>query len=78
MIVVIFLAVLGGSLTTYAYAAGKARKFFNSRKKARALNIGAGTILIGAGVAVTAKNLIFLKTAVADRNAPRIPHFTHF
>jgi threonine/homoserine/homoserine lactone efflux protein len=55
-IMLIFLAVLGSSLTGYAYAASKARSFFDNKRKIRILNRGAGTILIGAGVTVAAKN----------------------
>jgi len=53
-IIMIFLAVLGSSLIGCAYAASKARLFFNDRRKIRILNRGAGTILIGAGVTVVA------------------------
>ena len=55
-IIMMFLAVLGSSLIGYAYAASKARLFFNDRQKIRILNRGAGTILIGAGVTVAAKS----------------------
>lgn len=55
LIMLIFVAVLGTSLTLYAYGASRARVLFNSRKKMRLLNRGAGTIMIGAGIAVAAK-----------------------
>jgi threonine/homoserine/homoserine lactone efflux protein len=56
MIISIFVAILGGSLVFYAYSASKARLFFEDPKRNRLLNRGAGTMLIGAGVAVAAKN----------------------
>jgi threonine/homoserine/homoserine lactone efflux protein len=55
LIILIFVAVLGSSLTIYAYAASKARLFFRDRRKIMILNRSAGTILIGAGIAVAAK-----------------------
>ena len=55
LIILIFVAVLGSSLTIYAYAASKARLFFRDERKIRILNRGAGTILIGAGIAVVTK-----------------------
>lgn len=55
LIVLIFVAILGGSLTGYAYAASKARLFFKDQRKMRILNRSAGTMLIGAGIAVAAK-----------------------
>ena len=55
LIILIFVAVLGSSLTIYAYAASKARLFFRDRRKILMLNRSAGTILIGAGIAVATK-----------------------
>ncbi len=55
LIVAMFTAVLGSTLTIYAYAATRARKFFREPKKMRMLNRGAGTIMIGAGVAVATR-----------------------
>ncbi len=54
-IIVTFVIVLGGSLTMYAYGASKARNFFRDEQRMRILNRGAGTILIGAGVAIATK-----------------------
>ena len=56
MIILIFVAILGSSLLIYAYSANKARSFFEDPHKSRLLNRGAGAMLIGAGVAVAAKN----------------------
>ena len=56
MIVLIFVSILGSSLVIYAYSASKARSFFEDPRKSRLLNRGAGTMLIGAGVAVAAKS----------------------
>jgi threonine/homoserine/homoserine lactone efflux protein len=56
LIVLIFMAILGSSLVIYAYSASKARSFFENPSKNRLLHCGAGTMLIGAGVAVAAKN----------------------
>ena len=55
LIVFIFTAILGVSLTIYAYAASRARLFFRDRRKMRILNRSAGTILIGSGIAVAIK-----------------------
>ena len=55
LIILIFVVVLGSSLTSYAYAASKARLFFKDQRKIRILNRGAGTILIGSGIAVASK-----------------------
>mgnify|MGYP000206355704 FL=1 len=55
LIIIIFMVVIGGSLTIYAYAASKARLFFSDQRKTRILNRSAGTILIGAGIAVATK-----------------------
>lgn len=55
LIILIFLAVLGSSLTIYAIAASRARVFFRDPRRIRILNRSAGTLLIGAGIAVAAK-----------------------
>jgi threonine/homoserine/homoserine lactone efflux protein len=55
LIILVFLAVLGSSLSIYAYTASKARLFFKDQRKIRFLNRGAGAILIGAGIAVAIK-----------------------
>jgi threonine/homoserine/homoserine lactone efflux protein len=55
LIIIIFMTVLGSSLTIYAYAVSKARSFFRDRRKIRFLNRGAGVILVGAGIAVATK-----------------------
>ena len=54
-IIIIFLVMIGSSFTIYAYAASKARLFFSDQRKTRILNRSAGTILIGAGIAVATK-----------------------
>ncbi|MEA3438198.1 MAG: LysE family translocator [Thermodesulfobacteriota bacterium] len=55
LIILIFMTVLGSSLTIYAYSASKARLFFRDQRKIRILNRSAGAILIGAGIAVATK-----------------------
>ena len=52
LIIAIFLTILGGALTTYAYVASRARKAFMDPRKMRLLNRGAGTLLIGVGTVV--------------------------
>lgn len=54
-IILIFMAVLGASLATYAMAASRARAFFTDRRKIRMVNRGAGALFIGAGVAVATR-----------------------
>lgn len=54
-IVLIFVTILGSSLVIYAYAASKARSYFEDPRKIRILNRSAGTMLIGAGIAVAVK-----------------------
>ncbi|MCG8637032.1 MAG: LysE family translocator [Desulfobacterales bacterium] len=55
LIIVIFMVMIGSSLTIYAYAASKARLFFGNPRKARILNRFSGTILIGSGIALVTK-----------------------
>lgn len=55
LIIVIFMTILGLSLTGYAFAASKARWFFRGPRRLRLLNRSAGTILIGAGIAVATR-----------------------
>jgi len=55
LIILIFMVMIGTSLVIYAYAASKARLFFGNQQRMRILNRGAGTILIGAGIAVATK-----------------------
>jgi threonine/homoserine/homoserine lactone efflux protein len=55
LIMAIFLVILGGALTTYAYVASKARNAFSDPRKMRLLNRGAGTLLIGVGTVVLVK-----------------------
>jgi threonine/homoserine/homoserine lactone efflux protein len=55
LIVLIFMTMLGSSFMIYAYAASKARLLFRDQRRFRILNRCAGTILIGAGVAVATK-----------------------
>lgn len=55
---VMALIVVGtvGSITTlYALAASRARRFFNSASRMKAMNRTAGTLMMGAGVAVAAR-----------------------
>ena len=54
-IILIFITVLGTSLSIYAYAASRARLFFKDPQKIRILNRCSGTVLIGAGIAVATK-----------------------
>ena len=55
LIILNFLVILGTSLTLYALAASRARRFFGEGRKLRLLNRGAGTLMIGAGIAVAVK-----------------------
>ncbi len=48
----VIAAVLGGVLTAYTYSADRARKAFSSQRATRNLNRGAGTIMVGTGVAI--------------------------
>ena len=57
VIILIFLTILGTSLSLYAYGASRARLFFSDAKKIRILNRGAGAILMGTGIVlITRKN----------------------
>lgn len=51
----IIVVVLSGVLLAYSLAAARARHLFRSAKALKALNQGAGTLMIGAGVAVAAR-----------------------
>lgn len=55
LMMLIMLPVVGGIPTAYAYAAARARRFLNSRHRVRLMNRTAGTMMIGAGVAVAAR-----------------------
>ena len=55
LLAVIFLGILGSTLSAYAYAAASARRLFRSERAVKLLNRGAGTVLIGTGVAVAAR-----------------------
>lgn len=48
----IVVAVVGGIPTAYAFAAVRARTLFNNRDRVLVMNRTAGTVMIGAGVAV--------------------------
>ncbi len=48
-------AVLSGVLGIYAYGAARARRMFSGEKSMRRFNRGAGTVLIGTGVAVASR-----------------------
>lgn len=52
---VIVITVVGGIPTLYAVAAFRARRFFNSSRRMKVMNRSAGTMMIGAGVAVAAQ-----------------------
>jgi len=41
--------------TAHAYAAARARRFLNNQRRLRLMNRTAGTMMIGAGVAVAAR-----------------------
>ena len=47
--------VLGGVMATYAYLAARVRGVFKSRRAARNLNRGAGTVMIGTGVVLVSR-----------------------
>lgn len=55
LIVLIFMIVLGSSLSIYAYAASKASLFFREQRRVQFLNRSAGVILICVGVAIATK-----------------------
>ncbi len=55
LIIAIFLGVLASALLGYAFLASKARALFTDARKRRLLNRGAGTLLVGTGVAVLVK-----------------------
>lgn len=48
----VIAVVLGSVLAAYTWSADRARKLFTSRGAARNLNRGAGTIMVGTGVAI--------------------------
>jgi threonine/homoserine/homoserine lactone efflux protein len=54
-IIAIFLTVLGGALTGYAYLASRARAAFQDPRKMRILNRGSGALLVGVGTAILVK-----------------------
>jgi len=51
----IVVLVVGGIPTLYALAASRARRFFRSQRSMQLMNRTAGTMMIGAGVAVAAR-----------------------
>ena len=55
LIILVFLVVLGTSLTFYALVATKVKVFVKDYQKIRILNRGAGTIFIGTGVVLATK-----------------------
>ncbi len=55
LIIFVFLAVLGTSLSFYALIATKVKFLVKDQQKIRILNRGAGTIFIGIGVALATK-----------------------
>ncbi len=52
LLAVMFLSVLGGTLSAYAYAAARARLLFRSKRAMKRLNRGAGVVLAATGGAV--------------------------
>lgn len=55
LMMLIMLPVVGGIPTAYALAAARARRFLTSARRVRFMNRTAGTMMIGAGVAVAAR-----------------------
>jgi len=55
LMMLIMLPVVGGIPTAYAYAAARARRFLNSRRRLRLMNRMAGTMMIGSGVVVATR-----------------------
>ncbi len=49
LISIIVTIVLGGVMLIYAYSASGAKKLFKSKSAKRKMNIGAGSVMIGAG-----------------------------
>ena len=56
MVVMIVSVVLAGVLTGYAFLASRARELFSDRKSARRLDLTAGGVMIGAGVAIASRS----------------------
>jgi threonine/homoserine/homoserine lactone efflux protein len=55
LMMLIMVPVVGGIATAYAYAAARARRLLNNQRRVRLMNRTAGTMMIGAGVAVAAR-----------------------
>ena len=55
VMMLIMLPVVGGIPTVYAYAGARARRFLNHQRGVRLMNRAAGTMMIGAGVAVATR-----------------------
>ena len=55
LIILIFVLVLGCTLSAYAVAAGRARSLIRDHKKMGIVNRCSGTVLIGAGIAIATK-----------------------
>jgi threonine/homoserine/homoserine lactone efflux protein len=55
MIITMFMAVLGLSLSGYAYLGSRTRGLFRSKRAMTILNRTSGTLLIGTGIAVAAR-----------------------
>jgi threonine/homoserine/homoserine lactone efflux protein len=55
IMMLIMLPVVGGIPSAYAFGAARARRFLNSPRRLRLMNRTAGTMMIGAGVAVAAR-----------------------
>lgn len=51
----VVVVVLGGVMGAYAYGADRARRLFTTPRAVRCLNRGAGTVMIGAGVAIATR-----------------------
>ena len=54
LLAVMFISILGGTLSAYAYAAARARLLFRSKRAMKRVNRGAGIVLAGTGGAVVA------------------------
>lgn len=52
LLAVMFISILGGTLSAYAYAAARARLLFRSKRAMKRVNRGTGIVLAGTGGAV--------------------------
>jgi threonine/homoserine/homoserine lactone efflux protein len=56
IVVAIITAVLFGVLGAYAYLASRARQMFTDKRSVRRLNRAAGSVMVGAGVAIAVRS----------------------